>query len=393
VALSFHSFRSAPGDYLVNSFNYYAIGPLRYFGLFLLARLSLWYLEGPSFSRLVPISAIAFLVALNNLDFGIPAAAGVLLCAILFPPPFRFSDVARRLLAMAAFMTSVSASVAVYLVALRIGRGAWPRLGNLFLFQKVFAGYGFSMLPLPDIGFYWVMYLTFMAAVLIPIYEVFIGLPQENGRRTLNGVLAYWGVAGMGPLTYYIGRSHAEVLFSVLCAWAFTLANLVCRAWILWRSHLSERDRTGSWLTAIPQVLLACLVALTVPMLAEFPSPGRQLHRLAVPDMRSEDRDAKYVALIQKYLHPGDSSFIVYRDAHWIALKAGVKNVFPFAHPDSLIILPQVDIALAGLARLPAGRDYVFGAIVLEMRQRLAALGFKRLEAQGDFAVWGRPTS
>jgi hypothetical protein len=37
----------------------------------------------------------------------------------------------------------------------------------------------FSMLPVPDIGFYWVMYVTFMAAVLIPIYEVFIGLPQE----------------------------------------------------------------------------------------------------------------------------------------------------------------------------------------------------------------------
>jgi hypothetical protein len=98
VAVSFLSYRTAPGGYLAGAFNYYAVGPLRYFGLFLLARLTVWYLEKPSISRLAPISAAALLVALNNLDFGVPSAVGVLACAILFPPPFRSVGIWRRLL-------------------------------------------------------------------------------------------------------------------------------------------------------------------------------------------------------------------------------------------------------------------------------------------------------
>jgi hypothetical protein len=81
---------------------------------------------------------------------------------------------------------------------------------------------------------------------------------------------------------------------------------------------------------------------------------------------------------------------IVFRDAHWLALKARVSNVFPFADPDSLIILPQIDTVLASLARLPVGREYVFGSLIAEVRRRLEALGFRKLEAEGDFAVWAK---
>jgi hypothetical protein len=391
VAISFLSYRTVPGGYLAGAFNYYAVGPLRYFGLFLLARLSVWYLEKPSISRLVPISAVAFFVALNNVDFGVPSAVAVLGCAILFPPPFRSLGVRRRLLALATFLASTGVSLAGYLAVVRIARGAWPRLGNLFLFQKVFAGYGFCMLPAPDTGLYWVVYLTLMASVLIPIYEVFIGMPHDVEQRRLNGILAYWGVAGMGPLTYYMGRSHSEVLHTVLCAWSFALAHLVCRAWILWSRRRDEQEKTGSWLAVIPQVALASLFALMVPSVGDVPNPLTQIRRLALPDARAGAVDAKPVALIKKYVHRGENTVIVYRDAHWLALKAGVSNVYPFAHPDSLIILPQIDTALASLARLPAGREYVFGSLIGDVRGRLEALGFRKLEAEGDFAVWAKP--
>jgi hypothetical protein len=391
VALSFVSLRTAPGGYLAGTFSYYAVGPLRYFGLFLLARLSVWYLEKPSLSRLVPVSAIAFFVALNNLDFGVPSAVGVLACAILFPPAFRSVGIWRRLLALTTFLASAGVSLAAYLTLVRIARGAWPTLGNLFLFQKVFAGYGFCMLPAPDIGLYWVVYLTFMASVLIPTYEVFMAMPHDAEQRRLNGVLAYWGIAGMGPLTYYMGRSHSEVLHAVLCAWAFALANLVCRAWILWSRHRNEPNKSGSWLSVIPQVAVVSLFALMVPSAGDVPNPLAQIRRLALPDTRIEPADAKPVALIKKYVHREERTMIVYRDAHWLALKAGVSNVFAFAHPDSIIILPQIDTVVAGLARLPVGREYIFGSLIGDLRGRLEALGFRKLEAVGDFAVWAKP--
>jgi hypothetical protein len=57
-------------------FSYYAVGPLRYFGPWILGWLLFRYLRNPSPARHFWLCLACGGVALNNLDFGLSAAAG-----------------------------------------------------------------------------------------------------------------------------------------------------------------------------------------------------------------------------------------------------------------------------------------------------------------------------
>ncbi len=221
-----------PGLIPANSFNYYAVGPIRYFGVFLLAYLSMRYLALPRNRRLAIAAFVSGLVALNNVDFGVPAALGVLTCAVVFPPlgklPSRFFH---TLLALAIFVGGFALALGTYWVAIRVACGKWPNLAAVTEYQRVFAVMGFNMLRLPESGLHCVMYLTFMVAVL---YAVFCGFSQDYldikaNHRLSTGMLAYGGVSGFGVMMYYVGRSHPAVLVTVYCAWAFVIALLAYR--------------------------------------------------------------------------------------------------------------------------------------------------------------------
>ena len=391
VAFAFYSEDVGPNNLHTNTFNYYATGPIRYFGTCLLAWVAVWYLGKPKGRRLLVAAAVSLLVALNNLDFGLPAAVGVLACVLLFPPQLAGARLAMRIMgAGLLYLMTALATLGIYCLCIRVATGFWPLLGQLVVYQKAFALLGFYMKPMPKMGLHWIVYLTAMSAVALAIYETFTAVHSTiaHNRRLINGSLAYSGIAAFGPITYYAGRSHALVLEVTFLWWAYLLAQLVNRAWQHWREVAQEPGKSHGLLLAIPSVATFALFILVSSTVAEVPNPVAQVWRLTAKPEPAQSPDASFIKLVQRYVRPGEKTVIAYRDAHWLALQAGVTNLFPFAHLGSLLLKDQVNAAMAAVAALPRERQYVFGNPIPEWRDRLMENGFKRVEGIVDFDVW-----
>ena len=416
VGHSLHPAHKGEGGLYENAFNYFGVGPLRYFGLLLLAAATAWYLAQPSRRRLALVSTLAGAVALNNLDFGVPSALGVLFCALLFAPPARRSLLATRvsrlihaLRTAAVGIGGTLAGFALGLLVLRLHGGAWPELAALVEYQRSFAQVGFFMLPLPPLGMYGLLYLSFMAAILIALAASVTPGDDSAAARVQHGMLAYGGVAGLGALTYYIGRSHAYVLTAVFCAWGLVLGLLAWRAWLHWRGRgLPWRPGAGlgTIVRVAPSVATLALCLALLPDAMNVPSPLTQGRRLSTPPAGAPSGDADAVALVRKYVPAGRPTVVVYPRGHWLALQAGVDNRSPFVHPGSLLLRRQVDLLMGAIDRLPLAAKYVFGqrAPCAESREcgaegelapheltvRLRQAGFAPLDAVGTLVVWSK---
>ncbi|MBN1609466.1 MAG: hypothetical protein JW940_22740 [Polyangiaceae bacterium] len=382
----------------VNTFSYYAVGPIRYFGLFVMAYGTARYLAAPRFRRLAVVSCVAGLVVLNNLDFGVPAAAGLWASAVLFPPPGP-SRIRQTLRASGAVAGGIVLAFAAYWVVVRLACGAWPHVGTLTEYQRTFAVLGFNMLPMPEVGMYWVVYATFIMAVLYAVFVRFtesaVAFPCK--RRLSTGMLAYAGVAGLGSGVYYVGRSHPAVLVTLYAAWAFAAVLLTHRVFADVRTA-KQRNRDGGYsIHAIPVAAVLGLWCWLLPFVLEVPNVRAESSRLFQPHAGPVDlRSAQLVSLVNKYVHKGEPAVILYPDGHWLALRASVKNLCPFVHPESVLLQAQVDPVFDSIKRLPRRHRYVFGRLNGTITGRLSREGFARVDANADFEVWtdgGRRTA
>jgi hypothetical protein len=373
-----------------SAFSYYAVGPIRYLGVFVLAYGTAWYLAAPRLRRLAAVSCVAGLVVLNNLDFGVPAAAGLWLTAVLFPPPGR-ARIRQTLRGSGVALGSAALTVAAYWVIVRLAWGSWPQAGALTEYQRAFAVFGFNMLAMPDVGLHWILYATFMTAVL---YAVFVRYSESAAafscrRRQSTGMLAYGGVAGLGSAAYYVGRSHPAVLVTLFAAWAFVAVLLthrvvgeVCAA--------QKSSREGGYsVYAIPVATLLGLWGCLMPFVLEVPNVRAEVERLWHPHGGPVDlRPAHLVTLVNKYVHKGEPAVILYPDGHWLAIRASVRNLSPFAHPDSVLLRAQLGPVFESIQRLPRHHRYVLGRLMGPISDRLSREGFARVDADGDFEVW-----
>lgn len=400
VAVGCYAGDITTNGYMNHAFNYYAVGPMRYFGFSALAWLAAWYLARPALIRLVVSAPLALLVLLNNLDFGIPAALGMLACILLFPPPRDGAGLVKRIVwSGGLFLLLMVAALGLVCLTVRLAVGSWPMLDQLFVFQRTFALIGYFMLPMPQLGAHWIIYLTSISAVVIAIYETFSAEHAEISvnRRVINGSLAYAGVASFGPLAYYVGRSHAAVMVALFLAWAFVLAQLLHRAWLNWREAVVLGGAPVRFLLPVPLVATAALFCMVASMVFEVPNVKAQYRRLST-DLSflasgGIDKEAPHAALIRlthKYVPKGKRAVIVYPNAHWLALQAGVENICPYVHTGSVILKDQINVIMAALARLPRAKQYLFGSPMPDLRERLMEAGYSRVDAVGDFGVWSR---
>jgi hypothetical protein len=378
------------GSGRMSAFSYYAVGPMRYLGVFVLAYGTAYYLAAPRLRRLVVVSCVAGLVVLNNLDFGVPAAAGLWASALLFPPPGQ-TGIRQALRASGVVVGGVALAFAVCWVVARLTWGSWPHAGALIEYQRAFAVLGFFMLRMPQVGLYWAVYATFMVAVL---YAVFVRFSESAAafpcrRRLSVGMLAYGGVAGLGSGAYYVGRSHPAVLVALYPAWAFAAALLAHRVVGDVRAAEQSRRERGYSVYAIPAAAVLGLWCWLLPFVLEVPVVRGQISRLVyrrggLVDLWPE----RAASLINTYVHKGEATVILYRDAHWLALRASVNNLCPFADPDSVLLKAQLDPVFESIGRLPRHHRYVFGRLTGPITERLSRDGFARVDANGDFEVW-----
>jgi hypothetical protein len=352
--------------------------PLRLAGPFLLLWLVARHLDGARPRARWPLFLAAGLVVLNNVEFGLTAAAATLAALMWATRPSRpeLGRIAREAgVGLAAALVLVSA-----LTLLRAG--SLPHLGMLVRYSDLFAGSGFGMFAMiPTIGVSTVVFLTYVAAIGTATVRALDGAFDGARDRLLTGLLAWSGVFGLGIGAYYAGRSHPEVLINMFPAWALSVVLLTV---------VVLRDIAGTRRAPAPTAVL-CLVcfAVLVCSLAQTPNPVGQLRRL---DRTTAVRLVMptAVAFIRGQTRPGERVAILASAGHRLALKAGVTDVTPYTGIESMPTQEQLEETLRALRQ--AGGHKVITPVegqIPEVVQAVEHAGFRvaAVDASGEIVV------
>jgi len=350
--------------------------PIRLAGPWLLAWLTARHLERAGNARRThvwPLFLIAGLVAINNVDHGIPAL-GALAAALLWTTPLTRRRLAR--LAREAAIGLLAAFALVSLVTL-VRAGALPDLTLLLRFARLYAAAGFAMLPMPRLGLHTLIYLTYAAALAVATVRALRG----DEDRVHTGVLAFVAVFGLGSGSYYAGRSHPETLVLSFAAWSLALALLT----LLVVRQLAARAAAGRrW----PQPAAAlCLFAFCVAgcSLAQTPAPWSQVDRLRVsgePIFRAPGGQL----FVAEHVRRGEHVAILLQLGHRIAENTGVTDVSPYTTAFATPAVSQLQDVVRTLRREGGTKVFVptTPSAVPDVRPALAADGFGRVAADAD---------
>ncbi|HEX7289523.1 MAG TPA: hypothetical protein VF250_00215 [Conexibacter sp.] len=363
--------------------------PIRFAGPWLLAWLTVRQLDRASRgerTRTRPLFLVAGLVAMNNVDHGLPALGG-LVAALLWTAPLT-----RRGLGRLARDAAIGLGAAFALVALLtlVRAGALPDLTLLLRFARVYAAAGFAMLPMPALGVHTLIYATFAAALAVATVRALRAGVRRDDERALTGALAFVAVFGLGSGAYYAGRSHPEVLVTSFAAWSLALALLT----LLVVRELARRPRRA------PQPAAAlCLVAFCVAgcSLAQTPAPWSQLQRLRATG-EAPLRAPAVQPFVAAHVRRGERVAILQLLGHRIAENVGVTNVSPYTGAFATPAVTQLHDVVRALRREGGTKVFVptTPSAVPDVRPALAAAGFGRVadDGQGD-ELWvdGAPPS
>jgi hypothetical protein len=317
--------------------NLFGTFPLRYAGPLLLAMLVARRLDGAAPRRDWVLFLGAAVVVLNNADFGIPAF-GATVAALLWTggrPTLR----ACGRLAREAAIGCAGAFAAVSVVTL-VQAGSLPHIELLFRYSRLFVLGGWGLVPMtPAIGVSTVIYLTYVAAVAVA------GVRAVNGEpdRLMTGMLVWSGVFGLGVGSYYVGRSHPEVLTNMLGAWALSVSLLLVLAVRAVAARPTHRP-------TLPEAACFFAFGVLVCSLAQLPTPWSQARRL---QMTGQAIYASHVndAFIAAHVHRGEAVAILPGLGHLLAYHVGVVDVSPYSASTSM---PTVDQLIELLDRLRA---------------------------------------
>lgn len=380
VALAFHPVEVLPNGSVATAFSYFAVGPLRTFGPWVVGWLVAWHLSQPSAGRAFVVFAAAGASALNNLDFGIPALGGAMVALALTGP----TTLLPRPRALLALLGSAALGVGAAFVAFEcvtwLHSGRFASLSDMTLFQRAFARLGFGMVPLPRWGMHWLLYGTFMLAIGTAVVRLeasrlaLRSLPAAapSRERLLAGVLLYGGVFGAGALSYYVGRSHHPVLPALFGAWGSVLLLLV---WLALRA--APRAWRGQRLAVVPALIAAGALAVCAGEALPYRFPEVNLNESApqrgAVKVRSVLDAPRAAARLRSMAAPGEKVMLGSPAGHLVAELAGVDDVFPFVEWESCLVVGQLDEIVARIRA--SGVTRYFGFASPELKERVAAAG------------------
>jgi hypothetical protein len=312
--------------------NYFGTLPLRYAGPLLLAWLLARHLDGARPRRAWPLLLAGGLVAINNVDFGIPALAATTAALVWARLPLTRAEL-RGLAADAAIGLGGALALVCGLLLLRTG--ALPDFSLAFRYARVFAQGGFAMLPIvPRAGMSTIIFLTFLAALASATARTM----RRDPDRLLTALLAWSGIFGLGAGSYYVGRSIPEGLTNLFPIWALALVLLTLVV-------VRRLARPGAGRPALPD--LACLLGFgaLVCSLAQTPAPWTELHRIsghAAPVFRVSPAQP----FVAAHVREGEHVALLMQLGHRIADNLGIHDVSPYTGPDSMKTLEQLEETL-----------------------------------------------
>jgi hypothetical protein len=308
--------------------NLFSEFPMRYGGPYVLAWLTARRVDGLG-PRLRPaLFLVAGLVAINNVEFGLPAVGATVVAELVAGGTLTLRRVARL---AADVVVGLAAAAALVSILTLVRAGSLPHFGLLFRFSRIYGVDGFGMLPMMTLGFYLVLYATFVAALVLAVVRRIARDPDV----LLTAMLAWAGVFGLGTGSYFVGRSHPEVLIDLFSVWALALALLVV---VVVRAVRAPAPR------AHRLVELAVLAAfgLAICSLAQTPTPWSQIARVertAPEPVLKRPRTEEFVG---RLTHRGEPVALLVRLGHRIAYDLGLKNISPYASLDSMPTTQQL---------------------------------------------------
>ncbi len=374
-------------SHVENFTTYFAVVPMRYFAGYLTFFLCCWTLAKPSPARVWIALLAGAACALNNFDFGVPAFVG-LTAALGWQPASSTKALFMSLLRMVGRAVAALARVVVLFAVLALlAKGSLPRFSAAFAFQRAFLVSGYGMMAMPPFGLHHLIYLNIIACVLVGIAPVALGVTENRTERLASAICLMTGIFAAGAGMYYVGRSHPDLLKATFSAWAMAATALLWRVsmWI----RAIRRDRLGDLRWGVFLVMVSLPFGLGLTGLLDARNPWRQLERIhtSTPGAHPLWPIKAQAQFIRRTLKKQDRAVILAGPSHQLAELAGVKNVFPFAFPDSVLTKGQLAITIDAIVK--SGADVVYASqknhpTVPLIFDALAAYGFYVESGTGD---------
>ena len=304
--------------------NLFSLFPIRYAGPYVLLWLVVRRVRRGSERPPILLCVVAGLVAINNVEFGVPAF-GATLAALIAAEPSRSR--ARMLRLLVSAVAGAAGAMAVVSALTLIVAGSLPRFGMLMEFPQIYSD-GFGMMAMPSFGLHAALYTTFAATLVTAIVRV-VG---RTGDTTLTSALAWVGVFGLGAGGYFVGRSHPDVLVNLFSACALALDLLVI---VIVRAIAERAIRRPR----VVELLVLAGLGIAACSLAQTPTPWSQLQRIADSSSTGGERRkalAAQRAAVAAATRDGERVALLMRDGHRIAEEVGVVNVTPYANIESM---------------------------------------------------------
>jgi hypothetical protein len=297
--------------------NLFSLFPVRFGGPYVLAWLMARRLDGARPRSATLLFLFAGLVLINNPEFGVPAFAATV-AALLLTLPDPTPRAAARLLGEVVLGTA-GALAAVALLTL-IAAGSLPDYTQALEFSRLVWNGGMGLMPMPGFGFHYAIYVTFAGAIVLAVVRTV----DRQRDVVLTALLCWVGLFGLGASTYFVGRSHPEMLISVFSSWALALALLLVAAVRAIRARPRRLPTAAELAVLIGFGLAVCSIAQT-------PTPWSQVTRLqhttkpAVKPLAAEQ-------FVRAHTHPGEHVMIAVPLGHWIAYDVGIVDDFPYTN-------------------------------------------------------------
>jgi hypothetical protein len=327
---------AGPADNRYDSLNLYILWPVRYAGPFLLAWLTARHVDRVAPRRAWVLFAMVGLVAINSMDFGLAGGAATLAALLLATPPRAWRDV-RRL--AGAALAGVGGTALAFSLLTLLRAGELPHFGLLFEFGRLYGIGGWAALPMPVLGLYLAVFLTFVACLVLAAVRAASG----EQDRLMTAMLAWIGAFGLAASVYYAGRAHPLTLFHFFAPWGFALALLV----VVVVRELASRD----WRR--PTAAQLCVLfgfGVLLCSLPQTPPPGPQLARIRqqapVPIFI---RAPEGVRFVEATTRPGEHVALFLQISHRVAIEADVVNVSPYTSIEAMPTRQQLHRAIDAL--------------------------------------------
>jgi hypothetical protein len=338
--------------------NLVSLWPIRYGGPYVLAWLLTRHLQGAGPRRVWILFFLAGFALVNNPEFGAGAVAALVVALVAVRPP-RTRRAAGRLLGEVLGGLLGATLIVALLTLLR--SGSLPHFGWALEFSKLYGVGGWALVPMPRLGIFLVLYVTFAAALVVAAVRVVRGAHDV----ALTAMLAWSGVFGLVAGGYFAGRSHPQVLIDLFSPWALALVLLT----IVAVRALAARD----WRRPAPAELAVLFgFGLAVCSLAQTPTPGSQAARIGdeAPVALFKQRIA--TRFVTEHTQPGEKVALLMPLGHRIAYDTRRVNISPYASIESMPTTQQLDRTIAVLRR--EGGDQLFVSTQFTFQEELAAI-------------------